>query len=223
MCLEQKKNHIFIFPSVPHKALFFFLETASNFCFTLQSLWISLTIHETHMHKLYIKALLPDTPNSIRNRSLWLHVQLVHLFLYVIGIHVGWTFRCVFSKRKITFSFFPSVLHKALFFFLQSASNLCFTLQSLWISLSIPETHMHKHYIKALLPNTPNSIRNRSLWLLVQLVHLFLYVIVFHVGWTSMCRAPQHIRGFVYFFFGPFGLTFYELCFLNRPRFLFNS
>ena len=116
------------------------------------------------------------------------------------------------SKKKSHF-FFPSVPHKALFFFLQSASNLCFTLQSLWISLTIHETHKHKLYMKALLPDTPNSIRNRSLWLLVQLVHLFLYVIVFHVGWTSMCHAPQHIRGFVFFFFLPFSLTFYELHF----------
>ena len=146
-------------------------------------------------------------------------MQLVHLFLYVIGIHVGWTSRCILSKRKITFSFFPSMPHKALFFFFQLASNLCFTLQSLWISLTIHETHTHKLYIKALPLDTPNSIRNRSLWLLVQFVHLFLYVIGFHVGWTSRCRAPQHIRGFVlfcfffFFFFGPFGLTFYELCF----------
>ena len=44
---------------------------------------------------------------------------------------------CVLSKRKITFSFFPSVPHKALILFLQSASNLCFTLQSHSESLSL--------------------------------------------------------------------------------------
>ena len=45
---------------------------------------------------------------------------------------------CVLSKRKITFSFFPQCRTKHyFFFFLQSASNLCFSLQSLSKSLSI--------------------------------------------------------------------------------------
>ena len=50
MCLEQKKNQIYFFPSMLHKAPFFFLQSASELCFTVQSLLISLTIHETHMH-----------------------------------------------------------------------------------------------------------------------------------------------------------------------------
>ena len=53
-------------------------------CFILQSLSLFLYMWK-HMHKLYIKALPPDTPNSIRNRCFWLLVQLVHLFLYEIG------------------------------------------------------------------------------------------------------------------------------------------
>ena len=118
-----------------NEALFFFFQSTSNLCFTLQSLWISLTIHETHTHKFYIKALSPNTPNSIRNRSLWLLVQLVHLFLYVIGFHVGWTSRFVLRKRKITF-FFPRC-HTKHYSFSFSQLQSCVLLFSLSEFLSL--------------------------------------------------------------------------------------
>ena len=60
VCLEQKKNHIYFFPSMLHKAPFFFLQSASELCFPIQSLSISLYVSvKPHASMLYIKALLP--------------------------------------------------------------------------------------------------------------------------------------------------------------------
>ena len=98
------------------------------------------------------------------------------------------------AKENSQFLFSLSATQNTILFLSVDSKSVFHSSFSLWISLTFffHETTCTELFIKALLPDPPNSIRNRSLWLLVQLVHLFLYVIGFHVGWTSRCHAPQH-------------------------------